>query len=57
MRVRDVKNLFDLLIDEDYYGPIKTNMLLIAIKLNMKVEEIRTKLYQSKNVLIRSNHV
>ena len=55
--MRDVKNLFDLLIDEDYYGPIKTNMLLIAIKLNMKVEEIRTKLYQSKNILIRSNHV
>ena len=23
--MRDVKNLFDLLIDEDYYGPIKTN--------------------------------
>ena len=55
--MRDGNNLFDLLIDEDYYGPIKTNMLLIAINLNMKVEEIKTKLYQSNNILIRSNHV
>ena len=23
--MRDVKNLFDWLIDKDYYGPIKTN--------------------------------
>ena len=23
--IRDMKNLFDLLIDEDYYKPIKTN--------------------------------
>ena len=43
--IRDVKNLFDLSINEDYYKVIKLMMLLIAIILNMKVKEIRTKLY------------
>ena len=49
--IRDVKNVFDLSIDEDYYKPLKT-LLLITIILNMKVKEIRTKLFQLKNILI-----
>ena len=49
--IRDVKNVFDLSIDEDYYKPLKT-LLLITVILNMKVKEIRTKLFQLKNILI-----
>ena len=42
---RVVKDLFDLSIDEDYYKPIITIF-------NMIVEEIKTKIYQSKNILL-----
>ena len=49
--IRDVKNLFDLSIDKDYYKTLKT-LLLITVILNMKVKEIRTKLFQLKNILI-----
>ena len=54
--IRDVKNVFDLSIDEDYYKPLKT-LLLITIILNMKVKEIRTKLFQLKNILIWSDYI
>ena len=37
--IRDVKNLFDLSIDKDYYKTLKT-LLLITVILNMKVKEI-----------------
>ena len=49
--IRDVKNLFDLSIDKDYYKTLKT-LLLITVILNMKVKKIRTKLFQLKNILI-----
>ena len=47
-----MKNLFHSSIDEDYYKPIKTNNAF-----NMKVKKIRKKLYQLKNILIRSDHI
>ena len=43
--IRDVRILFDLSIDEDYYKPIKPMILLIIAILNMKVKEIKTKFY------------
>ena len=50
--IRDVKNVFNLSIDEDYYKPIKTNDALIAIKLNIKAKEIRTKLCHQNDQII-----
>ena len=41
--IRDVKDLFDLSIDEDYYKPIITNGALIIAIFNMKVKEIKSK--------------
>ena len=41
--IRDVKDLFDLLTDEDYYKPIITNSALKIAIFNMKVKEIKTK--------------
>ena len=35
--MRDVRNSFDLSIDKDYYKPIKSIMLLVAVTLNLKV--------------------
>ena len=32
-------------------------MLLIEIILNVELNEIKIKLYQTKNILIRSNHI
>ena len=49
--IRDVRNLFDLSIDEDYYKQIII-MLLIKVILNMKAKEIKTKFYQLNNILI-----
>ena len=49
-----------LLNDGYHYKPIKTNdyyQKLMTIILNMKVSEIRTKLYQLKNILILSDHI
>ena len=53
--IRDVRNSFSLSVDEDYYKPIKTNDAFnrnYSFQLNMKVKEIRTKLYKLKNILI-----
>ena len=53
--IRDVRNSFNLSVDEDYYKPIKTNDAFnrnYSFQLNMKVKEIRTKLYKLKNILI-----
>ena len=50
--IRDVKTLFVFSIDEDYYKPIITILLLIAIILNIRVKEIKTKLSLLKNVFI-----
>ena len=44
--IRDVKDLFDLSIDEDYCKPIITKVLLITTIFNMKVKEIKEKIYQ-----------
>ena len=51
--IRNVRDLFDLSIDEDYYEPIIFNasMLSMAIIFNMKVRETKEKIYQSKNIL------
>ena len=40
-KIRDVKYLFNLSIDEDYNKPIK--LLLIITIFNTKVKEIKTK--------------
>ena len=53
--IRDVRNSFSLSVDEDYYKPIKINDAFnrnYSFQLNMKVKEIRTKLYKLKNILI-----
>ena len=50
--IRDVKTLFVFSIDEDYYKPIITILLLIAIILNIRVKEIKTKLSLLKDVFI-----
>ena len=44
--IRDVGNLFNLTIDEDYFKPKKPTVLLIIIIMNMKVKEIKAKFYQ-----------
>ena len=52
---RDVRSFFDLPIDKDYYKPIIANDTFssnYAIILNMKVKEIKTKLYQIKHIFI-----
>ena len=49
--IRDVRNLFDLSIDEDYYKQIII-MLLLKVILNIKAKEIKTKFYQLNNILI-----
>ena len=41
--IRNVKDLSDLSIDEDYYKPIITNGALVIAISNMKVKEIKTK--------------
>ena len=53
--IRDVRSFFDLPIDKDYYKPIIANDTFssnYAIILNMKVKEIKTKLYQMKHIFI-----
>ena len=42
---RNVKGLCDLSIDEDYYKPIKTKVLLIITIFNMKVKNLSIKKY------------
>ena len=49
-RIRNVRNFFDLSIDEDYYKPIITKG---AFNNNW---EIRAKIYQSKSILMLSGH-
>ena len=41
--IKNVKDLFDLPIDEDYYKPTMTNGALIIAIFNMKVKKIKTK--------------
>ena len=41
--IKNVKDLLDLPIDEDYYKPIITNGAFNNSFLNMKVKEIKTK--------------
>ena len=41
--IRDVKDLFDLSIDEDYYKPTIINDNKFSNKFNMKVKVIKTK--------------
>ena len=42
--IKNVRGLFDLLIDEDYYKPIIRREAFEAI-FNMKVREIKKKIY------------
>ena len=48
----DVKTLIDLSIDEDYYKPVRTNDAFNSNYVEYKVKEMRTKLFQLKNILI-----
>ena len=51
--IRDVRNLFNQLIDEDYYRPIKTKSAFNGnITLNMKAMGTKIKIYQLKNILL-----
>ena len=52
-----VRTVFDLSIGEDYYDPKKVLVALIIIISNMKVKEIKTKLYQLKSILIWLDHI
>ena len=47
-----LRSLFDLPFDEVYYKLIVTNDACNTIILNMKVKEIKIKIYQLKNILI-----
>ena len=48
--IRDMRNLINLPIDEDYDNQQKVMMLLKAIILNMKVKEIKIKYCQLKSM-------
>ena len=56
--MRSTINLLDLTVDEDYYKPIITKLLIVTIFI-MKVWGVKTKtnIYPSKNILIGLNHI
>ena len=56
---RDVRNLFNLSTKEDYYKPIRIISVFDkkTVISYMKVEEIKTKFYQLKNILLLSDHI
>ena len=53
--LRDLDFTFDP--EKDHYEPKKLLVLSIITIFNMKVLEIKTKIYQSKNILILSDHI
>ena len=50
--IGDVKNLFDLSIDEEYHKPIRSNDSFNNNYIEYKSKGIKIKLYQLKNILI-----
>ena len=50
--IRDVKNLFDLSIDEDYYKPIKTNDAFNSIYIEYEIKGDKNKTFSIKEYLI-----
>ena len=48
---RDLVKSFNLSIEENYYKPIRTKVILMVI-LNVKVMEIKTIFYQLKNIML-----
>ena len=51
--IRDVGDLFNQSIDEEYYKPIKKpRVLLMVIILNMKLKAMKTKIYQLKKTFV-----
>ena len=55
--IGDVINLINHSIDEDKYNPPKTNDGSNSNYIDTKVKEIRSKLYQLKNILTWSDHI
>ena len=49
--IRDLRNLFDLSLDEDYHKPIKTDDAFNSNYVEY-VNEMKTKLYQLKNIFM-----
>ena len=54
--IRDVGNLFNQSTGGDYYKPKKPKVLSMVIISNMKAMEIKTKIYQLKNISVWSDH-
>ena len=55
--IKDVKNLFDLSTDEDYYKPTVINDGFNSSYIEFEIKKIKTKLSQLKNILIWSDHI
>ena len=54
--IGDVKDLFDLSIDEDYYKPIKTNSVFNSSYSEYKSKRDKNKIDQLKNILRWLDH-
>ena len=52
--VRDIMTLFEK--EEDYYKPIKVDIFIATVILNMKVIVKKKRFYRSKNTSIKLNH-
>ena len=55
--VRDVGNLFDLSIDEDYYEPIIMSDAFNRNYIEYESKRDEAKFYQLKNILTWSSHI
>ena len=53
--LRDLGFIFDQ--KKNYYDPKKLLVFLLITTFNMKVWEIKTKIYQSKNILMLPDHI
>ena len=60
IKIRDIRNIFNQSMNEDYYEPKKKPLILLITEIitsNMKAKGIKTKIDHPKNILIRSGHI